>query len=94
MKRAILCSACLLSLSASAWAIDQGPSSAQQQETETWLQLQPRATAASSIPQTSTQAERDLSFQRWLKNYTHDIPDFYEQKKGGSVSSGSGGTSN
>jgi Protein of unknown function (DUF3613) len=90
MKRKILCAFCALCVSGSAWAIDAGPSSPQQQETETWLQLQPRATAASTIPQTSTQAERDLSFQRWLKNYSHDIPDFYEQKKGGNVSGGSG----
>ncbi len=91
MKRAIFCTLSALCLSANVWAIDAGPSSPQQQETETWLQLQPRATAASTIAQTSTQAERDLSFQRWLKSYTHDIPDFYEQKKGGSVSGGAGG---
>lgn len=90
MKRAILWGICVLSLSGNVWAIDAGPSSAQQQGTEAWLQLQPRGTAASSVPQVSTQAERDLSFQRWLKSYTHDIPDFYEQKKGGSVSGGSG----
>jgi hypothetical protein len=90
MKRVIFCAIGVLWASGSVWAIDAGPSSAQQQETETWLQLQPRATAASATPQTSTQAERDLSFQRWLKNYTHDIPDFYEQKKGGSVSGGTG----
>lgn len=89
MKRAIFCAIGGLCVSGSVWAIEAGPSSAQQQETETWLQLQPRATAASTVPQTSTQAERDLSFQRWLKNYTHDIPDFYEQKKGGNISSGS-----
>ncbi|WP_397450082.1 DUF3613 domain-containing protein [Pseudomonas sp. NA-150] len=88
MKRKILGCFCVLSVSASVWAIDQGPSSAQQQETELWLQLQPSATAASTVPQTMTQAERDLSFQRWLKSYTHDIPDFYEQKKGGEVPGG------
>ncbi|MGV8918223.1 MAG: DUF3613 domain-containing protein [Pseudomonas sp.] len=78
----------LFGVSGSVLAIDQGPSSAQQQETEVWLQLQPRGTAASNVPQTMTQAERDLSFQRWLKNYTHEIPDFYEQKKGGEVPGG------
>jgi hypothetical protein len=29
--------------------------------------------------------------QRWLDSYQHPIPDFYEQKKGGNVSSGSSG---
>ncbi|KFE51910.1 DUF3613 domain-containing protein [Pseudomonas syringae] len=85
MKRKVVFIA-LLSLAANAWAIDSGPSSKQQQQTETWLQLQPSAKAASPIPQTATPAERDLSLQRWLNSYSHEIPEFFEQEKGGKIS--------
>lgn len=69
----------------------EGPSSAQQQETEGWLQLQSSNKAASQKPQTSTATERELSMQRWLKSYEHEIPKFFDQNEGGTVSSGSGG---
>ncbi|NBB13247.1 DUF3613 domain-containing protein, partial [Pseudomonas sp. SLFW] len=36
--------------------------------------------------------ERDLTMQRWLNTYQHPIPDFYDQKKGGSVSGSSSGS--
>jgi hypothetical protein len=85
MKRLTVCIA-LLGLAANAWAIDPGPSSKQQQQTEAWLQLQPSAKAASPIPQTATPAERDLSLQRWLNSYSHEIPEFYDQEKGGEIS--------
>jgi hypothetical protein len=85
MKRLTVCIA-LLGLAANAWAIDPGPSSKQQQQTEAWLQLQPSAKAASPIPQTATPAERDLSLQRWLNSYSHEIPEFYDQEKGGKIS--------
>jgi hypothetical protein len=88
MKGSIAFCLLLALISESAWAIEAGPSSAQQQETENWLQLQPRATAASPIKQVSTQTEREASFQRWLKSYSHEIPEFYEQGAGGKVSSG------
>ncbi|GFM89542.1 hypothetical protein PSCICO_49410 [Pseudomonas cichorii] len=78
----------LFGLCADAWAIDEGPSSAPQKQTEAWLQLQIGGSAASPTPQTLTPVERELSLQRWLETYKHEIPDFYEQKKGGSVSSG------
>jgi len=88
MKREIFSVVCLLGWSAGTWAIDPGPSSAQQKQTEAWLQLQPQGLAASANPQTSTPAEKDLSLQRWLKSYSHEIPDFFDQDKGGKVSSG------
>ncbi len=88
MKREILCVACLLGGSTGAWAIEPGPSSSQQKQTEAWLQLQPQGQAASTHPQNSTSAEKDLSLQRWLKSYSHEIPDFFDQDKGGKVSSG------
>lgn len=88
MKRRILGCLCLLGLSGSAWSLDTGPASAQQQETEAWLQLQTRGAVASPIIQVSTPTERDRSFQRWLDTYKHEIPDFYEQERGGKISSG------
>ncbi len=86
MKREIIGIALLSLASGIAWAIDPGPSSAQQKETDAWLQLQPSAKAASPIPQTATPAERDLSLQRWLNSYSHEIPDFFDQGKGGKIS--------
>jgi hypothetical protein len=85
MKRGIYCLACLLGLSASAWAIEPGPSSAQQKQTEAWLQLQPKGLAASPVPQTTTPTEKDLALQRWINSYSHPIPDSFDQKKAGSV---------
>lgn len=81
----------LLTLPLTAHAIDPGPASAQQQETEGWLLLQSRNKVASPKPQTSTPTERELSMQRWLKSYTHEIPEFFDQEQGGEVDSGSGG---
>lgn len=80
----------LLAIPLTTHALD-GPSSAQQQETEGWLQLQSSNKAASQKPQTSTATERELSMQRWLKSYEHEIPKFFDQNEGGTVSSGSGG---
>jgi hypothetical protein len=80
----------LLALPLTAHALD-GPSSPQQAETEGWLQLQISNKAASQIPQTSTATERELSMQRWLKSYQHEIPQFFDQDQGGTVDSGAGG---
>ena len=49
-----LCCLSLLSLPLGALAIDAGPASAQQQETEGWLLLQSRNKAASPDPQAAT----------------------------------------
>lgn len=87
----IMCAAAIF-FSSGARAIDGGTSSnsqpASQSQTETWLNVQAKGSAASAIPQTSTSAERDLSLQRWLDTYKHEIPAYYDQKAGGSVSSG------
>jgi len=91
MTRILLSGLGILLVSGAACAIEPGPSSANQKQTEAWLQLQASGKAASSIPQPSSPIERDLSMQRWLDTYQHPIPDFYEQKKGGTVSSGSSG---
>jgi hypothetical protein len=80
-----LCYLTLLSLPLGAAAIDAGPASAQQQETEGWLVLQSRNKAASPKPQTATATERDLAMQRWLKKYKYEIPDFYDPDAGGKI---------
>jgi hypothetical protein len=90
MNIRLLIGFCVAFVTASAAAIEPGPSSPDQKQTDAWLQLQASGKAASSVPQPSSPVERDLSMQRWLNSYQHPIPDFYEQKKGGNVSSGSG----
>nr|WP_244997061.1 DUF3613 domain-containing protein [Pseudomonas viridiflava] len=84
----IMCAAAIV-FSSGARAIDGGTSSNSPpaSQTETWLNVQAKGSAASAIPQTSTSAERDLSLQRWLETYKHEIPAYYDQKAGGSVSS-------
>jgi hypothetical protein len=90
MMKAILVCLGLLTLPLTSHAIDAGPASAQQQETEGWLQLQGRNKVASPKPQTDTPTERELAMQRWLKSYQHEIPQFFDQEQGGKVDSGSG----
>jgi hypothetical protein len=82
-----MCCLALLSLPFAAQAIDAGPASAQQQETEGWLLLQSRNHAASPKPQTATAAERELALQRWLKKYSYEIPDLYDPDAGGKIES-------
>lgn len=89
MKAILVCLG-LLTLPLTSHAIDAGPASAQQQETEGWLQLQARNKVASPKPQTVTSTERELAMQRWLKSYQHEIPQFFDQEQGGKVDSGSG----
>ena len=90
MKAAILFVG-LLALPLTSHAIDAGPASAQQQETEGWLLLQSRNKVASPTVQTQTPTERELAMQRWLKSYLHEIPQYFDQDEGGEVASGSGG---
>ncbi|NBB10747.1 DUF3613 domain-containing protein, partial [Pseudomonas sp. SLFW] len=51
MKRLLLTGLCMLTLSGTVFAIEPGPSSAAQKQTEDWLQLQASGRAASPIPQ-------------------------------------------
>ena len=90
MKAAILFVG-LLALPLTSHAIDAGPASAQQQETEGWLLLQSRNKVASPTVQTQTPTERELAMQRWLKSYLHEIPQYFDQDEGWEVDSGSGG---
>jgi Protein of unknown function (DUF3613) len=80
-----VCCLSLLILPLSAMAIDAGPSSAQQQETEGWLVLQSRNTVASKTPQTASAVEREEALQRWLKKYRYEIPDLYDPDAGGKI---------
>jgi len=82
-----LCYLSLLCLPLPALAIDPGPASPQQQETEGWLLLQSRNKAASPTPQTLTAAEREQALDRWLKKYKYEIPDFYDADAGGKIDS-------
>lgn len=75
----------LTMLPLAAMAIEPGPASSAQQETENWLHLQSSGKARSSIQQVATPAERERSLQRWLDSYTHPIPEYYGQKESGSA---------
>ncbi|MEF9672694.1 MULTISPECIES: DUF3613 domain-containing protein [Pseudomonas] len=80
----IVCMACL---STTAWAIEPGPSSAPQQGTEQWMQLQIRGVVASPRLQSVSATERDLAMQRWLNSFTYPIPEHFDQKASGNMSS-------
>ena len=75
---------CLAVLPLAASAIEPGPSSPYQAETENWLTLQATGRVASPTPQKTTPAERELALKRWLDNGRHPIPEFYESESGGS----------
>lgn len=70
-----------------AFAIEPGPVSRSQQDTENWLQLQVSGKAQSPIRQVATSQERERSLQRWLDSYTHPIPEYYKQDEGGKAKS-------
>ena len=84
----ILCLAGLALLPLMAQAIEPGPSSPQQAETENWLALQVKGLAASPTPQKTTPAEREQALQRWLDSNRHPIPEFFESQSGGSSQGG------
>ncbi|QHF42858.1 hypothetical protein PspS35_03265 [Pseudomonas sp. S35] len=83
MKLTPLANLLLATLPLSAVAIEPGPSSPQQKQTEGWLQLQVSGQLASSTPQKATATERELTLQRLIESYKHPIPEYYEQKQGG-----------
>ncbi|SFL30351.1 DUF3613 domain-containing protein [Pseudomonas sp. NFACC46-3] len=78
---------CMVTLSSSAWAIDPGPSSAAQQGTESWMQLQIRGVVASTNLQTASAAEREMAMQRWLNSFNYPIPEFFDQDSAGEITS-------
>ncbi|AQT07437.1 hypothetical protein PEQA60_07020 [Pseudomonas sp. Eqa60] len=85
MKLPMFYCTALLALPLAAQAIEAGPASPQQQETEAWLLLQNRNLASSPQPQTATPTERELALQRWMKKYKYEIPDLYDPDAGGKV---------
>lgn len=88
MKRPCFSALLLLLSTTAAYAIDPGPSSPQQQETERWMQLQLSGQVASQKVQTLSPLEREQSLQRWLDSYKHTIPEFYKQDEGGKLQGG------
>ncbi len=51
---------------------------------EQWLQIQRTGSQASTRPQLLSAQEKELANQRWLDNYTHPIPEFFDPNAGGS----------
>ncbi|MGC6372356.1 DUF3613 domain-containing protein [Pseudomonas sp. K2I15] len=90
MKLTLLATLLLASLPLTVQAIEPGPSSPQQKQTEGWLQMQVSGERASSNLQKATPAERDQAMQRLLESYKHPIPEYYDQKQGGNTPGGSG----
>ncbi len=88
MKAHYLVGLALLPLSA--LALEPGPSSPQQAETENSLALQIDGRAASPTPQKTTPAEREQALQRWLDSNKHPIPEFFETQGGGASAGGAG----
>lgn len=86
-RRTVFTGLAWLALPLSVLAIEPGPSSPQQQETEQWLNLQPSKQAPSPVAQKAAPTERDLALQRWLKSYEYVIPEHFDQKVGGQAQS-------
>lgn len=86
MKAHCLIGLALLPLMAN--AIEPGPSSPRQAETENWMALQLSGREASPIVQKITPAEREQAMQRWLDTSKHPIPEYFEQKQGGTSQGG------
>lgn len=89
MKLQYLAGLACLALPLLASAIEAGPSSPRQAETENWMALQLSGRAASANPQKTTPAEREQALKRWLDSNKHPIPEFFDQKIGGTAQSGS-----
>ncbi|WP_300731140.1 DUF3613 domain-containing protein [Pseudomonas sp.] len=83
MKFPVQVGVLLAVLPLAASAIEPGPSSYNQKETENWLQLQVSGSVRSPVDQVATAPERERSLQRWLDSYSHPVPEFYGQDEGG-----------
>lgn len=92
MQLTLLAALLSASVPLTALAIEPGPSSPQQKQTEGWLQMQVSGERASANVQKATPAERDLALQRLLESYKFPIPEYYDQKQGGTTPGG--GSSN
>jgi hypothetical protein len=78
MRRSMLLMA-LASLPVLSLAADEAQKVAETQ-TDTWLALQRSGQVASTHPQNASAAERERSFERWLKSFEHPIPVFFEEQ--------------
>lgn len=79
----------LLLLSGPAWAADTpvvrpaAPATVEPQTaTRAWLANQASGRAASPVRQSATAAERQRSYQRYLKSYEHEIPEYLLEDRG------------
>ena len=79
----------LLLLSGPAWAADTpavrpaAPATAEPQTaTRALLAIQATGRAASPVRQSATAAERQRAYQRYLKSYEHEIPEYLLEDRG------------
>ncbi|HBO5163119.1 DUF3613 domain-containing protein [Pseudomonas aeruginosa] len=79
----------LLLLSGPAWAADTpvvrpaAPATAEPQTaTRAWLAIQASGRAGSPVRQSATAAERQRAYQRYLKSYEHEIPEYLLEDRG------------
>ena len=79
----------LLLLSGPAWAADTpavrpaAPATAEPQTaTRAWLANPASGRAASPVRQSATAAERQRAYQRYLKSYEHEIPEYLLEDRG------------
>lgn len=85
MKLKPLAHLLLATLPLTALAIEPGPSSVYQRQTEGWLQLQVKGQLATTTPQRASSAEREQAMQRLIESYKHPIPEYFDQKQGGAA---------
>lgn len=72
----LLLSVPLLALAVETPPAQLGSTARDQQEVLGWLELQSSGRAASANRQSATPAERDRAYQRYLKSYTREIPEY------------------
>jgi hypothetical protein len=72
----LLLAAPLLACATDAPRPQAGTTAGDQQEVLSWLELQSSGRAASANHQSATPAERDRAYQRYLKSYTREIPEY------------------
>ncbi|MBR7204407.1 DUF3613 domain-containing protein [Pseudomonas aeruginosa] len=53
-----------------------------QTATRAWLAIQASGRAASPVRQSATAAERQRAYQRYLKSYEHEIPEYLLEDRG------------
>lgn len=69
---------CPLALQAAEPRPQPGTSAYDQAEIDHWMELQRSGQVASANKQSATPAERDRAYQRYLKGYTHPIPEYLQ----------------